>query len=210
MDGEVGEGDDVDVDAEEEGEEEVYEEIPKATMYRWVSRIEDDSAAGTLYSLFFNLLSFALSIPISVTHITRAAFRMASRAGYDANHSYLSSIAAPVDPSSLDKGKAKEGGSKRMIITFSIPTSALAPYDHHERRVSEIHPAGGGDAMEVDTVARSSAPKSDAISGPEVVEGRGPGTCAIEGCGNARKYRLVKDWKVGACGLPHLKALEGR
>ncbi|KAJ7114618.1 PAPA-1-like conserved region-domain-containing protein [Mycena crocata] len=35
--------------------------------------------------------------------------------------------------------------------------------------------------------------------------------CAVAGCGGARKYRAVgKPWGVGACGLGHLKVLEGR
>ncbi|KAJ4481062.1 hypothetical protein J3R30DRAFT_2397787 [Lentinula aciculospora] len=33
--------------------------------------------------------------------------------------------------------------------------------------------------------------------------------CAVSGCGVPRKYRLVKDWKIGACGMAHLKVLEG-
>lgn len=32
--------------------------------------------------------------------------------------------------------------------------------------------------------------------------------CDVEGCESLRKYRLVKDWAKGACGMPHLKALE--
>lgn len=38
-----------------------------------------------------------------------------------------------------------------------------------------------------------------------------PGTipiCDVSGCGHARKYRLVKDWMKGACGMDHLKDLE--
>ncbi|KAJ7510708.1 PAPA-1-like conserved region-domain-containing protein [Mycena galericulata] len=38
-----------------------------------------------------------------------------------------------------------------------------------------------------------------------------PARCAVAGCGATRKYRAVgKEWGVGACGLPHLKILEGR
>ncbi|KAJ7604721.1 hypothetical protein DFH06DRAFT_1253883 [Mycena polygramma] len=38
-----------------------------------------------------------------------------------------------------------------------------------------------------------------------------PGLCAVEGCGGARKYRAVgKAWGVGACGMGHLKVLEGQ
>ncbi|KAJ7664853.1 PAPA-1-like conserved region-domain-containing protein [Mycena rosella] len=38
-----------------------------------------------------------------------------------------------------------------------------------------------------------------------------PSRCAVEGCGATRKYRAVgQAWGVGACGLGHLKVLEGR
>ncbi|KAJ7754362.1 PAPA-1-like conserved region-domain-containing protein [Mycena maculata] len=38
-----------------------------------------------------------------------------------------------------------------------------------------------------------------------------PARCAVAGCGAARKYRAVgKEWGVGACGLGHLRVLEGR
>ncbi len=38
---------------------------------------------------------------------------------------------------------------------------------------------------------------------------KAPSSCAVEGCGRPRKYRLVRDWQIGACGMPHLKVLEG-
>ena len=34
--------------------------------------------------------------------------------------------------------------------------------------------------------------------------------CAAEGCSAKRKYRLVKDWRKGACGMAHLKLLEAQ
>ncbi|KAL9710039.1 hypothetical protein Ac2012v2_007101 [Leucoagaricus gongylophorus] len=34
-------------------------------------------------------------------------------------------------------------------------------------------------------------------------------SCAVEGCNQHRRYRLVKDWKISACGMSHLKLLEG-
>ncbi|KAJ7059478.1 hypothetical protein C8F01DRAFT_215497 [Mycena amicta] len=37
-----------------------------------------------------------------------------------------------------------------------------------------------------------------------------PALCAVEGCGKDRRYRLVgAEWGVGACGMGHLKMLEG-
>jgi len=35
-----------------------------------------------------------------------------------------------------------------------------------------------------------------------------PAVCDVEGCTQLRKYRFVKDWTKGACGMSHLKQLE--
>jgi Ino eighty subunit 2 len=32
--------------------------------------------------------------------------------------------------------------------------------------------------------------------------------CAVDGCTAKRKYRLVRDWERGACGMDHLYILE--
>ncbi|KAL0565566.1 hypothetical protein V5O48_016456 [Marasmius crinis-equi] len=37
---------------------------------------------------------------------------------------------------------------------------------------------------------------------------RGTQTCAVAECSSPRKYRLVSDWTIGACGMGHLKVLE--
>ncbi|KAL1760614.1 PAPA-1-like conserved region-domain-containing protein [Schizophyllum commune] len=33
-------------------------------------------------------------------------------------------------------------------------------------------------------------------------------SCAVSGCAQPLKYRLVRDWTIGGCGLDHLRALE--
>ena len=35
-----------------------------------------------------------------------------------------------------------------------------------------------------------------------------PAVCAVDGCTAKRKYRLVRDWERGACGMDHLHVLE--
>ena len=37
-----------------------------------------------------------------------------------------------------------------------------------------------------------------------------PAVCEVEGCMVKRKYRLVRDWERGACGMDHLHILERR
>jgi Ino eighty subunit 2 len=34
---------------------------------------------------------------------------------------------------------------------------------------------------------------------------RGDGVCAVEGCGKPRKYRVPRDWTIGACDSTHLR-----
>ena len=37
-----------------------------------------------------------------------------------------------------------------------------------------------------------------------------PPICDVRNCRQVRKYRLVSNWEKGACGMRHLKVLEGR
>ncbi|KAJ4484360.1 hypothetical protein C8J55DRAFT_41293 [Lentinula edodes] len=52
-------------------------------------------------------------------------------------------------------------------------------------------------------------PENENAASLPLTEIRPPAICAVSGCGDPRKYRLVKDWKIGACGMAHLKVLEG-
>ncbi|OCH96524.1 hypothetical protein OBBRIDRAFT_787081 [Obba rivulosa] len=70
---------------------------------------------------------------------------------------------------------------KHMELLFSVPVNALSP------PVDALR----SDAMDVDALQRESKAQ-----------------CDVEGCGAQRKYRLVKNWQRGACGISHLKLLE--
>ncbi|KAF8157234.1 hypothetical protein B0H34DRAFT_798529 [Crassisporium funariophilum] len=72
----------------------------------------------------------------------------------------------------------------QMAITFSVP-EALFP------------PLADGVEEKANTTSRQMEDKIRAA--------RGPGTCAVEGCGKPRKYRVPKDWTVGACDSSHLR-----
>ncbi|EIN04649.1 hypothetical protein PUNSTDRAFT_76003, partial [Punctularia strigosozonata HHB-11173 SS5] len=78
---------------------------------------------------------------------------------------------------------------KRLRLSFSVPLCAFPVPPAQKSQV-------GGDAMDVvpPTVKAHAAPQ--------------PLTCAVSGCGAPRKYRLVRDWTKGACGMGHLKQLE--
>ncbi|KAJ6575573.1 PAPA-1-like conserved region-domain-containing protein [Mycena vulgaris] len=73
--------------------------------------------------------------------------------------------------------------SASLSISFSIPEAFLPAADEDEKHV-------------VIQLAAVAPP---------------PAGCAVAGCEGKRKYRAVgKAWGVGACGLGHLKVLEGR
>ncbi|KAF8798693.1 hypothetical protein BYT27DRAFT_7122843 [Phlegmacium glaucopus] len=43
------------------------------------------------------------------------------------------------------------------------------------------------------------------VNKDEYQAARGPGLCAVEGCGKPRKYRVLRDWTTGACDSTHLR-----
>jgi Ino eighty subunit 2 len=107
------------------------------------------------------------------------------------------------------KGKAKEG-ERKMVITFSVPESLLPT---PPPSASPTEGMAGSAKMDLDSGASIGVSYVSGASsaGPPVPgPGKGPGVCAIQGCTAARKYRFVKDWTVGACGMGHLKDLEGQ
>jgi Ino eighty subunit 2 len=57
----------------------------------------------------------------------------------------------------------------------------------------------------------SDAAKVDAASHPldEHMKPKPPAICNVSGCWGPRKYRLVRDFEKGACGMDHLRVLTG-
>ena len=64
-----------------------------------------------------------------------------------------------------------------MGITFSVPEASVPPPVNREKLI------------ELEKLRAA----------------RGPGICAVDGCGRLRKYRLPRDWTIGACDSTHLK-----
>lgn len=44
---------------------------------------------------------------------------------------------------------------------------------------------------------------------PATMSAKPPAVCNVSGCEARRKYRLVHDFELGACGLDHLRVLTG-
>ncbi|KAF5314229.1 hypothetical protein D9758_014287 [Tetrapyrgos nigripes] len=92
---------------------------------------------------------------------------------------------------------------KHMVLSFSVPVALF----------SSSSGAVAGSSVS-DSVSRADTPKALTPVAPPAVQElptRPPAaTCAVAGCGVKRKYRLVSDWTKGACGIDHLKVLEGR
>ena len=96
---------------------------------------------------------------------------------------WVSTSRAPSTPAA--EGEAST--EKKMSLSFSVPVSVLPPSEG-----SESTPT----AMDVDKPA------------PEKPAGQAQAKCDVQGCSERRKYRLVRDFAKGACGITHLKALE--
>jgi len=79
----------------------------------------------------------------------------------------------------------------KMFLSFSVPTSLL-PTTHQDVD------ADGDVKMETTTQEQEQEPRSMVA----------PAVCGVEGCTARRKYRLVRDWERGACGMDHLHILE--
>ena len=79
----------------------------------------------------------------------------------------------------------QEKEESRMLLSFSVPIHALPQQAAAVADGTPVRDAGG---VPPTTKAKP--------------------LCDIEGCEAQRKYRLVKDWERGACGLAHLKTLE--
>jgi len=80
---------------------------------------------------------------------------------------------------------SRGAGEKKMHLTFSVPVGLV------------VDPSmGRDDGMRVDSSHSAS------------FEGKAVPRCDVKGCLEPRKYRVVKKWTLGACGMGHLKALE--
>ncbi|KAF7365759.1 PAPA-1 domain-containing protein [Mycena venus] len=101
---------------------------------------------------------------------------------------WISTTRADLNPTSTSSS-ADDDNEKAakavMTISLSLPASvalAIQPLD------AEMPPAA-----------------------PEKPLARVPAVCGVAGCGKDRRYRLVGgEWGAGACGMVHLKILEGR
>jgi len=80
---------------------------------------------------------------------------------------------------------------KTMSLSFSVPVSVLPPSKEQSESASA--------AMDVDKPTVTERPKEQTQA-----------TCDVQGCSELRKYRLVRGFTKGACGMAHLKALEAQ
>ncbi|KAH9835674.1 uncharacterized protein C8Q71DRAFT_869475 [Rhodofomes roseus] len=80
---------------------------------------------------------------------------------------------------------------KKMSLSFSVPVSVLPP------TLTPPEPASA--AMDIDKPVVPADPAVQALA-----------NCDVQGCSERRKYRLVRDFAKGACGMTHLKALEAQ
>jgi Ino eighty subunit 2 len=130
-----------------------------------------------------------------------------------------SSSNANGDASAGDESKE---GEKEMVIAFGVPVAALGegavPYvpkptldeaAGEEMQLDSAPPPNPSTAAKLDTqfVMKEQLKQHDLLS--RVTRNR-EARCDVPGCQEGRKYRLVRDWERGACGMGHLKVLEGK
>lgn len=95
-----------------------------------------------------------------------------------------------------EKNGEAEENQVQMVIRFSVPESFFPPPPPPVLPLSEK----SNDESRLTQIEENS-PLS------EIRKARGPGICAVEGCGKPRKYRVPKDWTIGACGCEHLRII---
>ncbi|KAM5538159.1 hypothetical protein V8D89_008046 [Ganoderma adspersum] len=101
-------------------------------------------------------------------------------------------VSSARSPSTLAEGEG-EKTERVMTMSFSVPVSVLPQQEE------------GEDAMQLDSGGRSLPVHQRPRSPPTT-----PPKCDVKGCTSLRKYRLVRDFQKGACGLSHLKVLEAQ
>lgn len=120
---------------------------------------------------------------------------MASVSGLDVDDEADEGSSVPVLPtmyrwiSTTRVPGAEEGAEPKMLLSFSVPVSTL-PQPVTPKLIEGV--------MDVDQ------PTSQTRQPRPVVR------CDVEGCDALRKYRLVREFQRGACGLAHLKHLEAQ
>lgn len=100
------------------------------------------------------------------------------------------SSARPVAKADMEDDAADAATERVVTMSFSVPVSVLPA-------------AADEDGMDVDGAPATVPPP------PRLPPATKP-TCDMQGCNALRKYRLVRDFHKGACGMDHLKALEAQ
>jgi Ino eighty subunit 2 len=99
-------------------------------------------------------------------------------------------VADPDVPMADATAPAAAASERTMHIVFGVPLVALGGGGVEGTPVGAFDPAERAKAEQARCAAARGA------------------VCAVSGCERARKYRLVRDFARGACGVEHLKVLE--
>lgn len=221
VEGEPPEGDAMDIDGPdgdlgngEDGAE--VEDVEGEEVEGVEGSVGSDQSKGTLGPVvpMFKWVSTTIPVPSEVAApvqlgIQELSSGSAQNSGGDVDMAdvSVSNTSPPAEASALDVGTTNAPrvvASLEMLATVSAAVPVV-PQEKQIRMYLAI-PAAFLPPSEnlADTVT--------SFDGPPRVPTRGsrpPAICAISGCESPRKYRLVRDWRIGACGMVHLKALEG-
>ncbi|THU83606.1 hypothetical protein K435DRAFT_424949 [Dendrothele bispora CBS 962.96] len=190
-------------------------------MYRWISSVRVDGKGTAMISVVEEKKEMKVEENTSVdqgiekqgddkdvqmaddTNVSAAVDQDPSK-GQTQNGVDVVDVEAKTTKS--DSSKPIEETQKHMVLSFSVPITLLP---------SSLTPAPTSSMPQSGSVSRAETPTvTDTVPATKstpVAHVRPPAAmCAVDGCGVKRKYRLVSDWTKGACGMEHLKVLEGK
>nr|XP_018265623.1 uncharacterized protein I303_01994 [Kwoniella dejecticola CBS 10117]OBR87781.1 hypothetical protein I303_01994 [Kwoniella dejecticola CBS 10117] len=101
----------------------------------------------------------------------------------------------PTNPSNMIRWSSTISKDGDVLLRVAAPTEK----DHWIDLVPEPYTASAQPTSDV---------KAEDTSSISTVKRNASGQCNAPGCDQARKYRSVKQFEIGACSLPHLKAVE--
>ena len=119
-----------------------------------------------------------------------------------------------MESNAQEEGEEAEGDeeAEEAMDVVEEPLEEVKPVMY--RWVSSLRPVSGNADHQMEMGITFSVPEAlipplvkeeDPIELEKLRAARGPGLCAVEGCGLPRKYRVPRNWMIGACDSMHLR-----
>jgi len=117
--------------------------------------------------------------------------------------------AQPANDMEVDSETATDKVEERQSMDVDVEQSSAPSATAKDHEKPKQEPQSSEPRMTLSfSVPPAFLSENPSLTQTPVVPPRGPQICAVAECGSPRKYRLVSDWTMGACGMGHLKLLE--